>query len=87
MLTRFLLIGLLQSSISNLGGEAVTIPTNVDSKIPVNRAAVELSSAQPPHYCVGNFSEPALIPDVDLASFGNDSVVALSAVPPASHDA
>ena len=68
MLTRFQLIGLLQSSISNLGGEAVTIPTNVDSEIPVNGAAVELSLAQPPPYCMGNLSKPAVIPDVDLAS-------------------
>ena len=47
-----------ESSVSNLAGEAVATPTNVDSDVPVNGAAVELSLAQLLPYCVGNLNEP-----------------------------
>ena len=67
-----------RSSVPTLAREAVATPTNMD-----NRATVEFSLAQPPSSCVGNLSEPAVVPDVDL---GNDSVVAPSAVSPASRD-
>ena len=60
----------VESSVSNLAGEAVTTPTNMDSDSPVNGAAIELSLAQLPPTCVRNLSRPAVVSDVVLASFG-----------------
>ena len=73
----------VESSVSNLAGEAVTTPTNMDSDSPVTGAANKLSLAQLPPICVRNLSRPAVVSDVVLASFGNDSVVKPSA---ALHD-
>ena len=72
----------MESSVSNLAGEAITTP-NMDSDFPVNGAAIELSLAQLPPTCVKNLSRPAVVSDVVLTSFGNDSVVGPST---ASHD-
>ena len=52
-----------ESSVPTLAGEAVTTPTNMDSDVPVNSAAVKLSLS---NSCEGNISEPAVVPDVDL---------------------
>ena len=71
----------VESSVSILAGEAVTTPTNMDYDSP--GAAIELSLAQLPPTGVGSLSRPAVVSDVVLASFGNDSVVGPSA---ASHD-
>ena len=60
----------MESSVSNLAGEAVATP-NMDSNFPVNRAAIELSLAQLPPTCVENLSRPAVVSDVVLTSFGN----------------
>ena len=51
----------VESSVSNLAGKAVTTPTNMDSDSPVNGAAIKLSLAQFLPTCVGNltFSRPA----------------------------
>ena len=61
------------------------------SDVPNNRATIELSlplagQEQLPPFCLGVLSSFAVRSDVDLASFGNDSVVELSTVPLASHD-
>ena len=74
----------IESSVSNLAGDTVTTPTNMDSDFPVNRAAIELSLTQLSPTCVGNVSRPAVVSDVILTSFGNDSVVGPST---ALHDA
>ena len=78
-----------KNSVSSLLGEAVTSSTNLDSDVPDNGAAIGLSLSgqeQLTPFCLGYFSNFTVRSDVDLASFGNDSVVEPSTVPPASYD-
>ena len=65
------------------------VVTNVDSDAADTKVATEFFLAgreQLPSFCVGDLSSSAVRPDVDVASFGNDSVAGPSTVPPTSHD-